>query len=52
MSLYDYVYRAKTFISGDWTGDQDLISQLKEWNNNRHLGLNFVDVHEVTQSSD
>lgn len=52
MSLYDYVYRTKTFISGDWTGDQDLISQLKEWNNNRHLGLNFVDVHEVTQSSD
>lgn len=52
MSLYDYVYRTKTFISGDWTGDRDLIDQLKSWNNNNSLGLSFVDVHEVTQSSD
>lgn len=52
MSLSDYVNRTKTFISGDWTGDQDLISKLKEWNHNKNLGLSFVDVHEVTQSSD
>ena len=52
MSLYDYVNRTKTFISGDWTGDQDLISKLKEWNYNNNLGLSFVDVHDLTQSSD
>ena len=52
MSLNDYVYRTKTFISGDWTGDQDLISKLKEWNYNNNLGLSFVDVHDLTQSSD
>ena len=49
MGLYDYVNRTKTFISGDWTGDQDLIGKLKEWNQNNNLGLNFVDVHELTQ---
>lgn len=52
MSIYDNVYRTKTFISGDWTGDQDLISKLKEWNYNNNLGLSFVDVHDLTQSSD
>ena len=52
MSIYDNIYRTKTFISGDWTGDQDLISKLKEWNYNNNLGLSFVDVHDLTQSSD
>ena len=52
MSIYDYVNRTKTFISGDWTGDQNLISQLKDWNNNNNLGLSFVDVHDLTQSYD
>ena len=52
MPLYDYVNRTKTFISGDWTGDQDLISKLKEWNNRDSLGLSFVDVHDLTQSYD
>lgn len=52
MSIYDLVNRTKTFISGDWTGDQDLIAKLKEWNQNNNLGLNFVDVHELTQSYD
>lgn len=26
MSLHDYIYRTKTFISGDWTGDNGLIN--------------------------
>ena len=52
MSIYDNMYRTKTFISGDWTGDQDLIGKLKAWNNNYNLGLSFVDVHDLTQSSD
>ncbi len=52
MSIDDMVYRTKTYIAGDWTGDSDLIEKLNEWNKNNHLGLNFVNVHEVTQSSD
>lgn len=52
MGIYDLVNRTKTFISGDWTGDQDLISKLKAWNNDNNLGLSFVDVHDLTQSYD
>ena len=46
------VYRTKTYIAGDWTGDSDLINKLNEWNNSKQLGLSFVNVHEVSQSSD
>lgn len=46
------VYRTKTYIAGDWTGDKDLIDKLDEWNKNKYLNLSFVNVHEVTQSSD
>lgn len=46
------VYRTKTYIAGDWTGDSDLIHKLDEWNKNNYLALSFVNVHEVTQSSD
>lgn len=46
------VYRTKTYLAGDWTGDRDIIDKLHEWNNNDHLALSFVDVHELTQSSD
>ena len=46
------VYRTKTYIAGDWTGDRDLINKLDEWNKNQYLQLSFVNVHEVTQSSD
>lgn len=52
MSIYDMVYRTKTYIAGDWTGDKDLIDKLEEWNKNNHLSLHYVNVHEVTQSSD
>ena len=52
MALFDLVNRTKTFISGDWTGDKDLIDKLKEWNNNDNLGLSFIDVHDLTQSYD
>ena len=33
-------------------GDQDLISQLKKWNDSRYWALSFTDVHEVTQARD
>lgn len=46
------MYRTKTYIAGDWTGDQDLISQLYKWNNDDRLLLNFVDAHELTQARD
>lgn len=46
------VYRTKTYIAGDWTGDSDLINKLEEWNESDYLALSFVNVHEVTQSSD
>ena len=52
MGINDMVYRTKTYIAGDWTGDSDLIQKLEEWNKNDHLALSFVNVHEVTQSSD
>lgn len=52
MSIDDMVYRTKTYIAGDWTGDSDLIQELDKWNKDNHLALSFVNVHEVTQSSD
>ena len=52
MSIDNMVYRTKTYIAGDWTGDRDLIDKLNEWNNSKNLLLSFVNVHEVTQSSD
>lgn len=52
MAIKDLVYRTKTYLAGDWTGDKDLIDKLHEWNNNDNLALSFVDVHELTQSSD
>ena len=45
-------YRTKTYIAGDWTGDQDLIHKLYEWNNRDDLKLHFTDAHEITQSRD
>ena len=30
------MYRTKTYIAGDWTGDKDLIDQLYTWNNSEH----------------
>lgn len=52
MSIWDSEHRTKTFISGDWTGDSDLIEKLHEWNNSDKFGLSFVDVHDLTQSRD
>jgi len=46
------VYRTKTYLAGDWDGDRDAIEQIKKWNDSNYWSLHFVDVHEVTQSSD
>lgn len=46
-------YRTKTYIAGDWTGDEDAIKQLRQWNESEfHSLLNFVDVHEFVQARD
>lgn len=45
-------YRTKTYIAGDWTGDQNLISNLKFWNENSYWGLSYDDAHELTQARD
>lgn len=45
-------YRTKTYIAGDWTGDEDLIQQLYKWNDSNYWALHFVDAHELTQARD
>ena len=44
--------RTKTYIAGDWTGDQDLFQQLYKWNENDFWSLHFVDAHKEIQASD
>ncbi|RVU78436.1 TIR domain-containing protein [Pantoea dispersa] len=46
------VYRTKTYIAGEWDGDQDAIQQLKKWNSSNHWGLSFTDAHDLTQARD
>lgn len=45
-------YRTKTYIAGDWTGDQHLISTLYAWNRSDKWSLDFHDAHEITQARD
>ncbi len=45
-------YRTRTYIAGDWTGDENLISKLYEWNENERLNLSFTDAHELMQARD
>ena len=45
-------YRTKTYIAGDWTGNQDLISKLYQWNDSDRWALHFVDAHDLTQARD
>ena len=46
------VYRTRTYIAGDWTGDADLIQQLEKWNDNNYWGLSFSNAHEMKQARD
>ena len=46
------VNRTKTYIAADWTGDKDAVDQLHKWNESNYWSLHFVDVHDLTQSSD
>lgn len=46
------VYRTRTYIAGDWTGDRDLIDKLYQWNESNYWGLSFSDAHALTQARD
>ena len=50
--LNSMAYRTRTYIAGDWTGDKDAIDQLYKWNSSNYWSLDFIDAHELTQSSD
>ncbi len=45
-------YRTKTYIAGDWDSSKQEIEKLKEWNEKKHLALEFLDAHEKTQARD
>ncbi len=46
------VYRTKTYIAGEWSGDINAIEQLHKWNDSNHLNLSFTDAHNLTQARD
>lgn len=46
------MYRTKTYIAGDWTGDNDAVQQLYKWNDSNRWGLSFHDAHDITQARD
>lgn len=46
------VYRTRTYIAGDWTGDSNLILTLQDWNTSNHWSMSFSDAHEMTQARD
>lgn len=46
------MYKTKTYIAADWTGDSDAVNQLHKWNDSKRWGLSFQDAHDITQSSD
>lgn len=46
------IYRTRTYVAGDWTGDKNAIDQLYRWNNSNYWGLSFSDAHDLHQSND
>ena len=46
------IYRTKTYIAGDWTGDKNAINKLYSWKDSDFYTLDFVDAHELHNSSD
>lgn len=46
------LYRTRTYISADWTGDKEIVDKLREWNDSGWYALNFSDAHDLTQSRD
>lgn len=46
------MYRTKTYLAGDWTGNKLAIEQMYEWKHNKKLTLDFVNVHDFKQARD
>ena len=46
------VYRTKTYIAADWSGDYDAVEQLHKWNNSKYWSLSFTDAHDLMQARD
>lgn len=46
------LYRTRTYIAADWTGDKEIVGKLREWNDSGWYALNFSDAHDLTQSRD
>jgi hypothetical protein len=42
------IYRTRTYIAADWTGDKDAVNQLTTWNEGKKWGLSFGDAHELS----
>ena len=45
-------YRTRTYIAADWTGDIEVVDQLRKWNASDHWGLSFIDAHDLTSARD
>jgi hypothetical protein len=46
------IYRTKTYIAAEWTGDHDAVKQIHKWNDGKKWSLSFTDAHELTQARD
>lgn len=46
------LYRTRTYIAADWTGDKEIVDKLREWNDSGWYALNFSDAHDLMQSRD
>lgn len=46
------IYRTKTYLAGEWTGDSDAIEKLYQWNSGGKWVLHFVDAHANKQCYD
>lgn len=45
-------YRTRTYIAADWTGDKDVVDQLRKWNDSNYWGLSFIDAHDLISARD
>ena len=45
-------YRTKTYIAGEWDGDNDAIEQLYQWNDGDKWAFHFIDAHANKQCYD
>lgn len=45
-------YRTKTYIAGEWDGDNDAIEQLYKWNDGDKWAFHFIDAHANKQCYD